>query len=363
MTSDELVSNMTTRANGDDASTGGDGDAVRSAPSPSLTRRVSTAPGFLPSPPFDTLTAGRRSPVSSASSGQAKGEGDESQGFHGCAALDVEAVGTHSMPYLSPRSPGRRRLRPNSWIVVPLYNEAPAVRETVEKLLPIGGRIVVVDDGSNDGGVETLAGLPVVLIRHPFNLGQGAALATGFQYALDRGAEYVATFDSDGQYLAGDLVAMQDFLVGEAVSTLPSLPRRVSSRGQSADPGPQSPAPSPQFDIVTGSRFLGRTVGMPFLRRLLVRSSRWLAWALYGVRLTDTQNGVRMMNRRAAEKMRFTQNRMAHAMEAHGRVAEHRLRHTEFPNTMVYTEYSRSKGQGNVLGSLNILADLLLAKL
>ena len=279
-------------------------------------------------------------------------------------------------------------LRANTWIVVPLYNEAPVVRATIEKLLPIAGNIVVVDDGSTDGGVETLEGLHcpstsprpspvfstssqqakgeggwrgqetghiagaengtvpfssqgtgkadspcVTLVRHPFNLGQGAALSTGFQYALAQGADFVATFDADGQYLADDLVAMQSYLVEH------------------------------DLDIVTGSRFLGRTVGMPVLRRLLVRSSRWLAWAAYGVRLTDTQNGVRIMTRHAASKLLFNQNRMAHAMEAHARVARYRLRHSEYPNTMIYTEYSRSKGQGNVLGSLRILYDLFMPKL
>jgi hypothetical protein len=50
-------------------------------------------------------------------------------------------------------------MKPNTWIVVPLYNEAAVVRDTVEKLLPLGARIVVVDDGSTDGGAEKLAGL------------------------------------------------------------------------------------------------------------------------------------------------------------------------------------------------------------
>src|SRR5258708_2242052 len=142
-------------------------------------------------------------------------------------------------------------MRPNTWIVVPLFNEAPVARETINGLLPIGGRIVVVDDGSTDGGPETIAGLDLVLIRHPFNLGQGAALCTGFKFALAHGAEFIATFDSDGQYLASDLVAMQDCLVDN------------------------------HLDIVTGSRFLGKTVGMPRLRRLIVGSSRWLARTLY----------------------------------------------------------------------------------
>ena len=58
--------------------------------------------------------------------------------------------------------------------------------------------------------------------------------------------------------------------------------------------------------------------------------------------------------------MLFTQNRMAHAMEAHAHVAQYHLRHSEYPNTMIYTGYSRSKGQGNIRGSLRILSDLFM---
>jgi polyprenyl-phospho-N-acetylgalactosaminyl synthase len=239
----------------------------------------------------------------------------------------------HSNDALGLQSRTATVLQANTWIIVPLYNEAQVVRETLGHLLPIKGRIVVVDDGSTDDGAAALAGLDIVLIRHPFNLGQGAALSTGIKFALSRGAQYVATFDADDQYLAADLVKMQDYLIQH------------------------------DLDVVTGSRFLGCTIGIPRLRKLLVRSSRWLTSALYGIRPTDTQNGVRMMNQHAASKMQFAQNRMAHAMEVYDLIVRYSLRHAEFPNTMIYTDYSRSKGQGNISGSLNILWDLLLARL
>src|SRR6266404_4356828 len=91
-----------------------------------------------------------------------------------------------------------RGLSGNTWIVVPLYNEETVVRHAVESLLAIGGRVVIVDDGSTDGGVHQLEGLDVTVLRHSVNNGQGAALRTGFEFVIAQGAEYIATFDADG---------------------------------------------------------------------------------------------------------------------------------------------------------------------
>ena len=78
------------------------------------------------------------------------------------------------------------------------------IGEVVEGLLPIFPNVVCIDDGSRDGsgGIARAAGARVV--SHPINLGQGAALQTGFEYALERGAGYVVTFDADGQHRVED---------------------------------------------------------------------------------------------------------------------------------------------------------------
>ena len=69
------------------------------------------------------------------------------------------------------------------WIIVPAYNEASVIYETVSELCHAGYRVVVVDDASTDGTVEKLRELPCMIISHPVNLGQGAALETGMQLA------------------------------------------------------------------------------------------------------------------------------------------------------------------------------------
>ena len=85
------------------------------------------------------------------------------------------------------------------FVVVPTYNEGAVLGSTIRSLLHYGYSIVVVDDGSSDGTGGILKSLPIHYLRHPVNLGQGAALQTGMDYALAEGAEYVVHFDADGR--------------------------------------------------------------------------------------------------------------------------------------------------------------------
>ncbi len=71
---------------------------------------------------------------------------------------------------------------------------------------------MVVDDGSADATAEQAAAAGAEVVRHPFNLGQGAALQTGIEFALAQGARFVVTFDADGQHRAGDIAALLDAL-------------------------------------------------------------------------------------------------------------------------------------------------------
>src|SRR5207302_675334 len=74
------------------------------------------------------------------------------------------------------------------WVVVPAHNEGPAIADTLDRLLPWAANVVVVDDGSSDDTADTVAKFPVWLVRHVINRGQGAALKTGIDFALSRGA-------------------------------------------------------------------------------------------------------------------------------------------------------------------------------
>jgi len=218
------------------------------------------------------------------------------------------------------------------WIVVPAYNEAPRLGQCLGALCSRWPNVVVVDDGSTDETAETARGHPVWLVRHPLNLGQGAALLTGIRFALGRGADFVITFDADGQHDVEDLeVLMEPLLRGDA-------------------------------DISFGSRFLGGTVGMPKGRHVMLAAAVLLTRVLYGMPVTDAHNGLRAMTRKAAAALRITTNRMEHASEILECVREQHLRWTEVPVTIRYTEESLAKGQ-STMAALSLFIRLILEKL
>jgi hypothetical protein len=118
-----------------------------------------------------------------------------------------------------------------------------------------------------------------------------------------------------------------------------------------------------KIDIVLGSRFLGEAVNMPrmkrFLLKLAVKFSNMSAGG--GMKLTDTHNGLRVMNRKAAEAMQLKMPDFAHASEILDRIVEKKLSYAEVPVTIVYTEYSMAKGQSMING-INIIFDVILGK-
>ena len=167
------------------------------------------------------------------------------------------------------------------------------------------------------------------LVRHPINLGQGAALQTGIAYARAReGARYFVTFDADGQHRVEDAAAMVDL-----------------ARAGTAD-------------VVLGSRFLHEdTSSVPWIKRVVLKVVAALSPAARRLKLTDAHNGLRVLTRPVADDLRITMNGMAHASQIVSYLARSRWRVVEHPVTIRYTEYSRSKGQSLVNG-VNILFDL-----
>jgi len=219
-------------------------------------------------------------------------------------------------------------LHDDTCVVVPLYNEATVVGDVVRDLLASFPVVVAVDDGSTDGSAAVARAAGAVVVEHPINLGQGAALQTGIETALRLGAEYVVTFDSDGQHQRADAEAMVARLrAGEA-------------------------------DVVFGSRFLDTRTRPGLVKRAVLRAAIVYSNATTGVHLTDTHNGLRALNRRAASALRIRQNRMAHASEIIEQVGRARLRWVEHPVHILYTDYSRSKGQ-SVFNAVNILTEMI----
>jgi len=227
---------------------------------------------------------------------------------------------------------GQKRQAIDLWVVIPAFNEGPVIGEVVMAVRALYHNVIVVDDCSGDDtGVKALEAGATVL-RHPVNLGQGAALQTGIRYALGHGAGYIVTFDADGQHRPEDISVLLDMQVKTGA------------------------------DVVLGSRFLGHTENIPRLRRMLLQLAIIFTRVTSGVKLTDTHNGLRLLTRRAAERIRIRQDRMAHASEIIDQIGALGLTVIEAPVTIVYTEYSLRKGQrlGN---AFNILIELFVARL
>jgi polyprenyl-phospho-N-acetylgalactosaminyl synthase len=218
------------------------------------------------------------------------------------------------------------------WVIVPAYNEAPVIGGVVAELIQRCYSVVVVDDASTDGTGLAAASAGAVVATHPINLGQGAALQTGISLAQRHGADYLVTFDADGQHRADDVSGLLDALVAS------------------------------NADFALGSRFLGASIAMPTSRRLLLQTATWFTRLTTGLRLSDTHNGLRAMTRRGASRIMLRQNRMAHASELLHQIARSGLAYVEMPVTIEYSRYSLAKGQ-RFADSLKILVDLSAQRL
>ena len=209
------------------------------------------------------------------------------------------------MPAKHPDEVGRE-----TFVVVPAYNEARVIGDVVRGLLTTFPNVVVVDDGSSDDTAAILKGLPVTVVTHYVNLGQGAALQTGIKHALERGASYIVTFDADGQHRIEDALAAVHML----------------SEGG--------------CDAVCGSRFLGTTSNVPRTRKILLKAAVRLANLTTGTRMTDAHNGLRALSRKAAACLDLSQSGMAHASEIISQLRQHNMLIREVPVRIDYTEYS-----------------------
>jgi len=217
------------------------------------------------------------------------------------------------------------------WVVIPAFNEAVAIGSVIAGVRAYAAKIVVVDDGSIDRTADAAGEAGAIVLRHVINRGQGAALQTGIDYALRRGASIIVTFDSDGQHSPADV---------------PTL---------------IAPVRDGRADIVLGSRFLGSTESMPRLRRVILHLAVLFTRMVSGLRVTDAHNGLRAFSRRAASLVHIQLDRMAHASELMDQIRRSGLVYTEVPVHVRYTEYSRQKGQRGV-HAVRIAFDYFIGK-
>jgi glycosyltransferase involved in cell wall biosynthesis len=220
-------------------------------------------------------------------------------------------------------------LNPDTAMVIPVYNETEVLLDVLNDVLATFKNVICVDDGCTDDSPNIINSTNALLVSHPMNLGQGAALQTGIEAALQiPQVSFIVTFDSDGQHFVSDALAMVERL----------------RKGD--------------VEVVFGSRFLDERTEVGTLKKLVLKVAVFYTNALSGVKLTDAHNGLRAFARNVAESIELTHNGMAHATEIVNQISRGKFKYTEMPVHIVYTEYSKAKGQ-SLWNSVNILFDLI----
>lgn len=219
---------------------------------------------------------------------------------------------------------------PDVWLIVPVYNEGQVIGDVIRNARKTFPNIVCVDDGSRDNSADEIRSAGAHLVQHPVNLGQGAAIQTGVEYARRQpGSKCFVTFDADGQHQVEDVVAMLERLRAEDV------------------------------DIVVGTRFHGDTSHIPWIKRFVLKTVVFLSPRTRKLGLTDAHNGLRVFNRKVAEELNITLSGMSHASEIVQLIDRRGWRVAEEPVTILYTDYSMAKGQSMING-VNIVFETML---
>lgn len=219
------------------------------------------------------------------------------------------------------------------FIIIPAYNEEKMIDKVIEGIKKEGfSNIIVVDDGSTDNTSLAAKKSGAKVLRHVVNLGQGSAIETGLSYARKKNASIIVTFDADGQFLASEIKKV----------IKPILEKKA--------------------DIVLGSRFLGKTINMPFLKKITLKLAIIFTDIFSDIKLTDTHNGFRAFSKKALNKIFINHSQMAHASDIIDQIKRNNLKYQEVPVTVVYSDYSIKKGQ-SILNGIKIIIDLIFEKL
>jgi glycosyltransferase involved in cell wall biosynthesis len=217
----------------------------------------------------------------------------------------------------------------DTWFVIPVYNEETVIGAVVREVLAAGYHVVCVDDGSRDDSARQAQLAGAAVVRHPVNLGQGSALQTGIEYALRHGAGWIVTFDADGQHQLQDAQEMIALAQEQGLS------------------------------VVFGSRFLDERTDPGAFKTAVLRFAAWFTGHSTGLKLTDAHDGLRLLKADAAAQIDLKHNGMAHASEIVRQVARTKLPWAEHPVHILYTDYSKGKGQ-SMWNTVNILVDLVV---
>lgn len=219
--------------------------------------------------------------------------------------------------------------------VIPAWNESLNITTTVQKVLDYVDFLVIVDDCSTDDTLSKAQELQnqnkekIKVLNHPINLGQGAALQTGNDYALNHEADIIVHFDGDGQFSAEEIIDVT------------------------------SPIKKENCDIVFGSRFLEKKSNIPkFKKNVIMPLAKIFNFIFFGITTSDPQIGFRAMTADTAKKIKIENNRMAHSTEILAKAYKYKLKIKEVPVTVTYKRYGQKFS-----GGFKIIKDLFFKKI
>jgi len=220
----------------------------------------------------------------------------------------------------------------NVWVVIPAYNEGRKISEVVNQVLEYTPNVVVIDDGSRDNTLAEAKKTSAWVLGHCVNRGQGAALRTGIEFALNKGAEIVVTFDSDGQHDVAEISKMIQPIVEN------------------------------RAEAVLGSRFLEGSHNAPLIRQMVLQGGVVFTRIVSRINVTDTHNGFRALSRSASQAIEINQDRMAHASEILDQITKNKISYTEVPVTINYSDETLASGQSS-WNAVNIVTRIIISKI
>lgn len=212
------------------------------------------------------------------------------------------------------------------YIVLSAYNEGSHIVDVLKNIKNYSGiNIVVIDDGSKDDTSKLAARIAGVwVIKHKINLGKGAAMKTGAEFAFENGANAVIFMDSDSQHSAEDLPKFLQALEKE------------------------------RCDVVFGSRNLN--FGLPLVRYIGNKFASVLVNLLFGIYVSDLLCGFRAITKKAYGKIKWESSGYGVETEMVIRVAKAKLKYCEVPVETIYRD--RVKGV-TIMDAFGILLNVL----
>ena len=218
------------------------------------------------------------------------------------------------------------------YLVVPAFNEEKTVSQIIEGIAETGYNVILVNDGSRDKtlklAIESKRKYPnqIFVVSHVINRGLGAALKTGMVVALNKGAEYIVTFDADGQHEIADI------------------------------PKVCKPLQDGEADVVIGARpFEDMPISKSFANYIM----NALTLIFYGRNVKDSQSGLRAFTAHAADVINIVSRGYGVSSEFIKEISDKKLRLAEVTITTIYTPETQNKGTDAIVG-LKILTKMVI---